>query len=140
MPRAQDPQPHDVPLWCVNAVAVDVTVRDRTRRPMTGPQGRDFEVFDNGVLQQVHEVSYGKLPIDVTVALDVSSSVTGALLDRLRRGVGAADGGSRPEDRLKLILFNMRVDRTVDFTRDVKVVENAIRSATPAAARRCSMP
>ncbi len=64
------------------------------------------------------------------MALDVSYSVTGTLLDRLRRGVVQLMDDLGPEDRLKLILFNMRVNRTVDFTTDVKVVETAIRSAT----------
>jgi len=113
-----------------SAVAVDVAVLHRTRRPMTGLKAEDFEVFDNGVRQQVQDVSYGKLPIDVTVALDVSYSVTGDLLDRLRRGVVQLMGDLGREDRLKLILFNMRVSRIVDFTTDVKAVENAIRSAT----------
>ena len=113
-----------------SAVAVDVAVLHRTRRPMTGLKAEDFEVFDNGVRQQVQDVSYGKLPIDVTVALDVSYSVTGDLLDRLRRGVVQLMGDLGREDRLKLMLFNMRVSRTVDFTTDVKAVENAIRSAT----------
>ena len=113
-----------------SAVAVDVAVLHRTRRPMTGLKAEDFEVFDNGVRQQVQDVSYGKLPIDVTVALDVSYSVTGDLLDRLRRGVVQLMGDLGRDDRLKLMLFNMRVSRTVDFTTDVKAVENAIRSAT----------
>ena len=126
---AQDPPPKTFRSGA-SAVAVDVAVLHRTRRPMTGLKAADFEVFDNGVRQQVDDVSYGKLPIDITVALDVSYSVTGALLDRLRRGVLQLMGDLGREDRLKLMLFNMRVNRTVDFTTDVKAVENAIRSAT----------
>ena len=86
-----------------------------------------FEVFDNGVLQQVDDVSYGKLPIDVTVALDVSHSVSGNLLDRLRQGVVQLMRDLGRNDRLKLVLFNMRVTRTIDFTNDVDAVERAIR-------------
>ena len=67
-----------------NAVAVDVTVRDSKRKSVTGLKASDFEVYDNGIRQEVAEVSYGKLPIDVTVALDVSFSVTGLMLERLR--------------------------------------------------------
>jgi VWFA-related protein len=111
------------------AVVVDVAVRDRTRRPLTGLKAEDFQVLDNGVPQQVDEVSYGKLPIDVTVALDVSYSVTGNLLDRLRRAVVDLMRDLERDDRLKLVLFNMRVTRTIDFTTDVKAVERAIRAA-----------
>jgi hypothetical protein len=34
---------------------------------------------------------------------------------------------SARRDRLKLVLFNMRVNRTIDFSTDVKAVERAIR-------------
>ena len=112
-----------------SAVAVDVSVRDRSRRAITGLAAADFQVFDNGVLQKVDQVTYGKLPIDVTVALDVSYSVTGALLDRLRRGVVQLMRDLGPQDRLKLVLFNMRVDRTVDYTANIEAVERAIREA-----------
>ncbi|MEX2662533.1 MAG: VWA domain-containing protein [Vicinamibacterales bacterium] len=112
-----------------SAVVVDVTVQNRSRRPITGLTATDFEVFDNGVLQHVDEVSYGKLPIDVTVGLDVSYSVTGAVLDRLRVGVGQLMRDLGPQDRLKLVLFNTQVSRATDFTTDAKVVERAIRGA-----------
>jgi Ca-activated chloride channel family protein len=131
---AQDPPPpqdSQTPTFKAgtSGVTVDVSVRDARRRSVTGLQRQDFEVYDNGVLQQINEVSYGKLPIDITVALDVSASVSGSLLDRLRRGVGQLMNDLGREDRLKLILFNMRVTRTIDFTRDVKAVEGAIRTA-----------
>lgn len=112
-----------------DAVSVDVSVRGRNRSVMTGLGASDFVVLDNGVRQQVADVSYGKVPIDVTVALDVSYSVTGGLLDRLRRAVVQLMGDLGKGDRLRLILFNMRVNRSVDFTTDVAAVERAIRAA-----------
>jgi VWFA-related protein len=59
----------------------------------------------------------------------VSYSVTGALLDRLRQGVVELMRDLEREDRLKLVLFNMRVMRTTGFSRDPAVVERAIRGA-----------
>lgn len=115
----------------VAGVAVDVSVRDRNRRPITGLTAEDFELFDNGVPQQIDEISYAKRPIDVTVALDISHSVTGAMLERLRRGVTDLMGDLGREDRLKLMLFNLRIMRTVDFTTDTKLVGDAIRAARP---------
>jgi VWFA-related protein len=110
-----------------NAVAVDVTVRDSKRKSVTGLKPSDFEVYDNGVRQEVGEISYGKLPIDVTVALDVSFSVTGVMLERLRSGVVTLMRDLAREDRLKLMLFNSRVARVVDFTTDEQKVQAAIR-------------
>ena len=112
-----------------SAIAVDVTVRESSRRAITGLVASDFQVLDNGVLQKVDDVSYGKLPIDITVALDVSYSVSGAVLDRLRQGVAQLMRDLGPDDRLKLVLFNMRVNRTIDFTNDEQAVERAIRGA-----------
>jgi Ca-activated chloride channel homolog len=112
-----------------SAVTVDVSVRNARGGPITGLTANDFEVLDNGVPQQVDQVSYGRVPIDITVALDVSYSVTGQLLDQLRRAVTQLMRDLRPEDRLRLMLFNMRVTRVTDYTADVKVVEQAIRQA-----------
>jgi VWFA-related protein len=111
------------------AVAVEANVRDRAGRPITGLAASDFEIYDNGVLQQVETISYGTLPIDVTVALDVSYSVTGSLLDRLQSGIVQLMRDLGTDDRLKLVLFNMRVNRVTEFTRDVKAVESALRNA-----------
>jgi VWFA-related protein len=113
-----------------NAVMVDVNVRDKNRKVITNLKASDFEVLDNGVAQAVDNVSYGKLPIDVTVALDVSYSVTGTLLDRLRRGVTALMNDLKKEDRLKLMLFNNRVNRTVDLTGDTEAVDKALKAAS----------
>jgi VWFA-related protein len=67
------------------------------------------------VLQQVSDVSYERLPIDVTVLLDVSASVTGAVLDQLRQAVRQLKADLGPQDRLKLVAFNMRIRRLADF-------------------------
>jgi VWFA-related protein len=127
---AQDPTPQPTFRSKTSAVMVDVTVSDRTGRPVTGLESGDFEILDNGVVQQVTEVSYGKLPIDVTVALDVSHSVSGNLIDRLRQAIVQLMGDLAKGDRLRLTLFNTRVSRTMDYTTDVKAVERAIRAAS----------
>jgi len=124
--RMQEPQ---VFRSGTNAVAVDVTVRDRGRRTVMGLTAADFTVTDNGVPQEIASVSFGQLPIDVTVALDVSYSVTGLMLERLRAGVVQLMSDLTQQDRLKLMLFNSRVTRTVDFTTDAAAVEAAIRTA-----------
>jgi VWFA-related protein len=113
-----------------SAVVVDVNVMDRNGRPVTNLHLSDFVLVDNGVRQQVDDLSYGKVPIDITVALDVSHSVSGRTLEQLRQAVVQLMRDLEKNDRLKLLLFNMRVARMVDFTRDVKRVESAIRDAT----------
>lgn len=112
----------------VDAVTVDVSVRDGAR-VVSNLRADDFTLLDNGVPQQIAAVSYGKLPIDVTLALDVSFSVTGALLDQLRAAVHQLMRDLGPQDRLRLIDFNMRVHRAVDFTGDPAQVSAALGRA-----------
>ncbi len=107
-------------------VTVDVSVRNKTK-VVTGLGAADFDVRDNGVRQEISNVSFGKLPVDVTVALDVSYSVNGAMLDRLRRAVTALMSDLGRDDRLKLIMFNQQISRVVDFTDDAAAVAKAIR-------------
>jgi VWFA-related protein len=111
-----------------DAVRVDVSVRDG-RRAVAGLTTAEFEVFDNGVRQVVTDVTYARVPIDVTVVLDVSASVTGRLLDQLRRAVLQLMRDLGGEDRLRLMHFNMRIRRVVDFTSDTAEVERAIQDA-----------
>ena len=111
-----------------DAVTVEVSVRDRSR-PVTGLQPADFVLSDSGVPQTVATVSYGVKPIDVTVVLDVSLSVTGTMLQRLSRAVRQLMVDRGPEDRFKLITFNTRVSRIVDFTTDGNSVDRAILGA-----------
>jgi len=113
-----------------SAVMVDVSVKTRSGRVVTGLTAPDFVIQDNGVRQDVAAISYGKLPIDVTVGLDVSTSVTGPLLDQLRRAVTTLMRDLRKDDRLKLMSFNTWMTRTVDFTTDIARVEKALRAVT----------
>jgi len=100
----------------------------RDKRPMTGLKISDFELLDNSVPQEISDLSYERLPIDVTVVLDVSASVTGPVLDQLRQSVRQlkADLGSR--DRLKLVAFNMQVRRLVDFEAPASPTDAAFAS------------
>jgi VWFA-related protein len=110
-----------------DAVAVEASVR-RDRRPVQGLRVSDFELLDNGVPQQISEISYEKLPVDVTVLLDVSASVTGPALDELRRALKQLRADVTAQDRLRLITFNMRMKRLVDFTDGAPVTDKALAS------------
>jgi VWFA-related protein len=99
-----------------DVVAVDANVR-RGGRPVTDLKAEDFEIIDNGVAQHVADLSFGRLPIDVTLALDISTSVTGDALSQFRRGIDQLVADLGADDRLKLITFNQRVKRVLDLGR-----------------------
>ena len=95
-------------------------------QPVTGLSARDFEIFDNGIPQAVADLSRESMPIDLTVALDTSDSVSGPVLTQLRRSVQQLRADLRTEDRLKLLTFNMRVRRVFDFAEAAAAADAAL--------------
>jgi VWFA-related protein len=110
-----------------DAVSVEASVR-REKRPVTGLKIGDFELLDNGVPQEISDLSYERLPIDVTVVLDVSASVTGPVLDQLRQSVRQLKSDLGAKDRLKLVAFNMQVRRLADFEAPASAADRAFDS------------
>jgi Ca-activated chloride channel family protein len=108
-----------------DVVSVDASVQ-RDRRPVTGLKAADFELLDNGVPQQITEVIYEKQPIDVTLLLDVSASVTGSTLEELGRALKQVRADLLPGDRLRLLTFNMHVRRLVDFDQPAPDIDQAL--------------
>jgi VWFA-related protein len=113
----------------VDLVTVDVSVR-AGKRAVTGLTAADFEILDNNVAQEIADLSYEKLPIDVTVGLDVSQSVNGVLLDQLRMSVRQLVTDLTKQDRMKLLTFNQRIGRVIDFTTDLPAVSAAVKQVT----------
>ena len=73
----------------VESVRVDALVTENGQ-PVPGLGPADFDVFDNGVRQDVDLVSFEQVPLDVVLVLDMSDSVAGERLDHLRSASDAA--------------------------------------------------
>ncbi len=109
----------------VNAVRVDVLVTDNGQ-PVRGLGPGDFEIRDNGVLQQVDLVSVEQIPLNVILALDMSDSVAGNRLERLRTAGAAILGGLNTGDQAALVTFNQAVTLGAPLTGDVAKVRAAL--------------
>ena len=88
----------------VDTVLLDVLVTDRGR-PVPGLRPEDFEVRDNGVLQQVSHLLPEAASLSVHLLLDTSGSLTPRDLDHLRQGASALAGTLRRDDRMRLLTF-----------------------------------
>lgn len=91
----------------VDVVTLEVAVF-QANRPVAGLTSRDFVVTDNGVRQSVEAVSAASLPVDLTVALDTSGSMSDST-DVLATQMRSAVRDLRPTDRLRLITFDWGV-------------------------------
>ena len=109
----------------IEAVRVDVLVTDGGV-PVRGLERGDFEVRDNGVLQQVDLVSFEQIPLNVILALDMSDSVAGDRLTRLRDASGAVLAGLKPEDQAALLTFNHVVQLGAKLTKNIDAVRRAL--------------
>ncbi len=92
-------------------VSVDVVVL-RGRSPVTGLNSRDFALTDNGIRQRLESASAADLPIDVSLAVDMSSSVI-ANLDVFKSEVRRFARMLRPTDRIRVVAFGTGVVEAV---------------------------
>jgi Ca-activated chloride channel homolog len=109
----------------VEAVRLDVLVTEKGH-PVTGLRAADFEVTDNGVPQRVDLIAFERLPLNLILAIDVSSSVAGERLEDLRSAGGLVLQGLRPGDQSALVTFSHRVGLRAPITPDVGRVQRAV--------------
>jgi VWFA-related protein len=114
----------------VEAVRVDALVTERDNGPaIVGLGPSDFEVYDNGVLQQVDLVSFDEVPLNVILTLDMSDSVAGERLDHLRGAGAELLAALKKDDQAALVTFSHLVTLGAGLTKDVPPVRRAIDEA-----------
>jgi Ca-activated chloride channel homolog len=109
----------------VDLVRLDVLVV-RDGRPVPGLTAADFDVRDNGIVQQIDHVSFSEVPLDVMLVLDTSGSVAGEKLQHLQEASHAFLDGLASSDRAGLLTFNEDIAMGSDLTSDIGHVHAAI--------------
>jgi VWFA-related protein len=114
----------------LEAVPVDVLVTE-SGRVVAGLGPEDFEIRDNGVVQQVDLVSFEQLPLNIILAFDASSSIAGERLDHLKSAGQALLERLVPGDQTALLTFNQVVVLREALTPDVERVRAALDGVEP---------
>jgi VWFA-related protein len=110
---------------------MDVLVTDHGK-PLASLGAGDFEVFDNGVRQEIRSATLQKhTPISATLVFDMSSSVVGQLLDHLKEAARGFLDNLRSEDYAALIMFNNAVVLGAPPTHDFAQVKLALDQGQP---------
>ena len=112
------------------AVRVDVLVTDG-RRPVGGLTAPDFELRDNGVLQSIALVDAADIPLNVVLALDTSTSTTGARQADLVAASHALLDGLKPVDRAALTTFSHAVQPRMALTSDLGIIRDELSRIEP---------
>jgi Ca-activated chloride channel family protein len=96
-------------------VTVTVSVTDQLGRYVTGLKKENFEVFDNGVRQDISHFSDEDAPISLGFIYDVSGSMTGLITQSLSALTRFFDV-SHVDDEYFLIAFSSRPHLLQDYT------------------------
>jgi VWFA-related protein len=89
----------------VEGVIIPVSVTSGNK-PVADLTAADFELRDNGVVQELQRVDSEKVPLDLTLLLDLSSSVDGPLLQRLKSAVSDTAALLKQDDRIRLVAIS----------------------------------
>jgi Ca-activated chloride channel family protein len=113
----------------IDVVSMNVTVTDTsnsTTRYVTDLTEKDFEIFEDGVKQDLTLFNRSNLPVALSLLIDTSSSME----DRMATAQDAAIGfvrKLRPTDLGEVIGFDSRAEVLQKFTSNATELEQAIR-------------
>lgn len=113
----------------VDAVELPVVVLDKEGKPIEGLKLTDFEVLEDGVVQNVSNFALQlDLPVRVGMVLDTSGSMEKTLPEVQRVVLGFLRNLLRPRDRAFVVAFSDRPELLEGFTADFAALERALIS------------
>jgi Ca-activated chloride channel family protein len=113
----------------VDIVSLNVTVTDGTARYVTDLEDKDFQVFEDGVKQDVTFFARANLPIALSLLIDTSASMESRLQTAQEAAIGFART-LRPHDLAEVVDFDSRAVILQTFTNNVAELEQAIRKTS----------
>ena len=113
----------------VDVVSLNVIVTEGNGRYVTDLSSEEFNVFEDGVKQDVTFFNKTNLPIALALLLDTSASMDTKLATAQEAAVGFSRK-LRPQDLAEIIDFDSRVVVLQPFTNNATELEQAIRKTS----------
>ncbi len=110
----------------VDTVSLAVSVVDAEGRLVTDLPQENFQIYEDGVAQQIEFFSRGELPLRMVILVDTSGSMR-SKLELAQEAAVRFVRSLEPVDQVQVVEFNDRVLTLADFTSDFDRVEQAIR-------------
>ena len=92
----------------VSSVVLHATVENHKGAPVSGLGKDDFQVYEDGALQQIEYYSHEDIPVTVGLVLDNSGSM-GPKRDEVIAAAMAFARSSNPQDQMFVVNFNEHV-------------------------------
>lgn len=109
-------------------VRLNVGVADQKGRPIINLNKANFELFEDGVKQEITRFEPSEAPFSVVIILDMSGSTLGFRQVIKQSAFRFVDALS-PRDRVAVIEFYDKVNVRNDFTTDRRTIGNSIEVA-----------
>jgi Ca-activated chloride channel family protein len=113
----------------VDLVSLNVTLTNQHDQPVGGLMASDFAIFEDGVQQDLSFFSSTRLPMDVAILLDTSSSMAPILPIAQEAAVGFVESAQRA-DRVSVTEFNDRANILRPLGADITGATRAIRGTS----------
>jgi Ca-activated chloride channel family protein len=128
---AQQPQDQPTPAFRagVDVVSLNVTVSDLDGRFVTNLDQTNFQVYEDGVQQNVTFFTKTQLPIALAMLIDTSASMDENMAIAQEAAIGFSQR-LRPEDLAEIVDFDSRVNILQTFTNDAVELEQAIQQTS----------
>jgi VWFA-related protein len=110
----------------VALVNTPVTVRNSHGDMVHDLEAGNFQVTDNGVVQQISHFDLGGDPISMVILIETSSRIEPLLPQVRKTGILFTQTVVGPTGEAAVVSFNDSVDKLQDFTTNADLVENAI--------------
>jgi VWFA-related protein len=125
---AQTPEDEETIKVETNLVTIPVAVTDRSGFYITDLQRSEFQIFENGVEQEVAYFGSSEKPFTVVLLLDVSRS-TAYKIEEIQAAATAFAAQLKPQDRVAVIQFDESVKVLTEATNERESINSAIRRA-----------
>lgn len=128
---AQQPVDQPTPAFRagVDVVSLNVTVSDLDGRFITNLDQTNFQVYEDGVQQNVTFFTRTQLPIALAMLIDTSASMDEKMATAQEAAIGFSQR-LRPEDLVEIVDFDSRVNILQTFTNDAVELEQAIQQTS----------
>lgn len=114
----------------VDLVSLNVTLTNGHNQPVGGLTAGDFSIFEDGVQQDLSFFSSARLPMDVAILLDTSSSMSPVLTVAQDAAIGLVESAQHA-DRVSVTEFNDRANILHTLSSDMDGAIRAIRATSP---------
>lgn len=111
----------------VDQVFLSVNARSIGGGFVTDLEKEDFEIFEDGIPQEIVNFTSEKVPVHVALLIDASGSIRNSLPEIRRAALGFASSLS-PEDRIAVITFNFDARLILNWTNDMERTKLALES------------